>query len=175
LIYKSSNKDVYALRIVREPLSKDYRRLIDYLKKRNWEKANQETQNLLLKAVGKYTGRDDCLGKDEIKGISCETLQIIDRLWVKFSEGKFGFNVQRKIWENIWESEKVKVFDRPASLYEYSKTEDATRAYAKIEEELGWKPEKKEKLGYYPFLYNVFKYKPERSTFLMLLEHIKTC
>ena len=29
----------------------------------------------------------------------CKDLKIIDKLWVHYSQGKFGFSVQKKIWE----------------------------------------------------------------------------
>ncbi len=42
----------------------------------------------------------------DIDRVSLEDLQTIDRLWFVFSEGKFGYSVQRKIWLNLgknWE------------------------------------------------------------------------
>jgi hypothetical protein len=33
--------------------------------------------------------------------IRCSDLRTIDRLWVKYSDGRFGFSVQKRIWESV--------------------------------------------------------------------------
>ena len=38
---------------------------------------------------------------DNMKNFPCADLQLIDQLWLKFSGGRFGFSVQRKIWFEI--------------------------------------------------------------------------
>ena len=38
------------------------------------------------------------LSVNQIKKLSCEDLQLIDHLWLKFSGGHFGFSVQKKIY-----------------------------------------------------------------------------
>jgi len=35
----------------------------------------------------------------EVKDIPTEDLQTVDRLWKAYSEGKFGYSVQRLVWE----------------------------------------------------------------------------
>ncbi len=32
---------------------------------------------------------------------TCEDLRTIDQLWVKYSNGRFGFSVQKRIWHSI--------------------------------------------------------------------------
>jgi hypothetical protein len=41
---------------------------------------------------------EDRLKDEDCKNFPCEELKIIDDLWVKYSNGKFGFSVQKKIW-----------------------------------------------------------------------------
>ena len=41
------------------------------------------------------------LSVDSIEKFPCEDLRIIDRLWVKYSDGKFGFSVQKDIYESL--------------------------------------------------------------------------
>lgn len=36
---------------------------------------------------------------EDIKNFPCEDLKIIDLLWVEYSHGKFGFSVQKQIWQ----------------------------------------------------------------------------
>jgi hypothetical protein len=47
----------------------------------------------------------------EVRQISSESLLTIDALWLKYSGGKFGYSVQRKLWlsvnqnwEKLWEN-----------------------------------------------------------------------
>jgi hypothetical protein len=38
------------------------------------------------------------LDVESIKKFPCEELRTIDKLWVDYSNGKFGFSVQKKVW-----------------------------------------------------------------------------
>jgi hypothetical protein len=38
---------------------------------------------------------------EEIQSLACEDLFIIDRLWTIYSQGRFGFSVQKRIWESL--------------------------------------------------------------------------
>ncbi|NJK69765.1 MAG: hypothetical protein HC789_19590 [Microcoleus sp. CSU_2_2] len=44
------------------------------------------------------------LDRASIEEVSCEDLQTVDQLWVKYSNGHFGFSVQQRIYENVRES-----------------------------------------------------------------------
>jgi len=37
---------------------------------------------------------------EDIKNFACQDLHNIDQLWVKYSQGKFGFSVQKEIWQS---------------------------------------------------------------------------
>ncbi len=41
------------------------------------------------------------LRKEDIDKFPCEDLRTIDQLWVKYSNGKFGFSVQAKIYHDL--------------------------------------------------------------------------
>ncbi len=75
----------------------DYTKLRDLLKAQKWKDADKETYLRMLEVVGRKDG--DYLRVEEIKQFPCEDLRIIDQLWVKYSNGKFGFSVQKKIWQ----------------------------------------------------------------------------
>ncbi len=36
-----------------------------------------------------------------INNLSCSDLKIINRLWVQYSNGRFGFSVQGEIWKGV--------------------------------------------------------------------------
>jgi hypothetical protein len=57
----------------------------------------------------KVAGREDkgrltdegYLRVKDIKTFPCTVLRTIDTLWEKYSKGRFGFSVQKRIWESI--------------------------------------------------------------------------
>jgi HTH-type transcriptional regulator/antitoxin HigA len=38
---------------------------------------------------------------NSIENFPCDDLRTIDQLWVKYSQGRFGFSVQKKIWLEV--------------------------------------------------------------------------
>ncbi|MCL2924425.1 MAG: GUN4 domain-containing protein [Trichodesmium sp. MAG_R04] len=58
-----------------------------------------ETWVVLCEALGKR--RKSYLFQDDIDNLPCEDLLTIDRLWVKYSGGKFGFRVQKQIYKRV--------------------------------------------------------------------------
>ncbi|MDJ0572852.1 MAG: GUN4 domain-containing protein [Pleurocapsa sp. MO_192.B19] len=77
----------------------DYTELRDLLAAGKWKEADQETFQIMLKVANRE--EQGWLNKDSIDNFPCEDLRIIDRLWVKYSNGKFGFSVQKKIYEEL--------------------------------------------------------------------------
>jgi hypothetical protein len=75
----------------------DYSKLRDLLRNRKWRDADQETFKVMLKAA--IEEEQGHLTSEGIKKIPCPDLQTIDQLWVKASNGKFGFSVQKRIWK----------------------------------------------------------------------------
>jgi hypothetical protein len=83
-------------------------KLEDYLKNQQWQKANRETSRVMLQTMGRE--EDRYLSINEITNFPCADLRKIDQLWVKYSKGKFGFSVQKKIYQSLGgtkESNKV--------------------------------------------------------------------
>lgn len=74
-----------------------YRLLEEYLKKGQWKEADQETYRLMITALGKEEGQ--AFTPEDLENFSCDELRAIDRLWVAYSKGHFGFSVQKHIWE----------------------------------------------------------------------------
>lgn len=74
----------------------DYTQLRDLLKAGEWKEADQETYEVMIRTVGKKSG--DWFTSDELLNFPCADLKTIDRLWVKYSNGQFGFSVQKEIY-----------------------------------------------------------------------------
>jgi hypothetical protein len=74
----------------------DYTHLRDLLKAQKWREADQETWKVMRRAAGKTFGQR--LSADDFRTFPCTDLHTIDRLWVTYSQGQFGFSVQKKIY-----------------------------------------------------------------------------
>jgi hypothetical protein len=74
----------------------DYTHLRDLLKTGQWKEADKETAHRMLEAVGRKS--NDYIRTEELKNFPCADLQTIDGLWVKYSQGKWGFSVQKRVY-----------------------------------------------------------------------------
>lgn len=72
--------------------------LAQFLTKGEWRKADEETNRVMCKIMGRES--EGYLTEDNCKNFPREELKIIDDLWVKHSNGKFGFSVQKKIYQD---------------------------------------------------------------------------
>ncbi|MDJ0634464.1 MAG: GUN4 domain-containing protein [Xenococcaceae cyanobacterium MO_188.B29] len=77
----------------------DYTRLRDYLKAGFWKDADEETLRLMLQAAGRQ--KKGWLNDTSVKNFPCTDLRTIDQLWVKYSNGHFGFSMQKQIWISV--------------------------------------------------------------------------
>lgn len=74
----------------------DYQPLQHLLATGQWQAADRETAELMLKVANRQLFR--ILDLEEF---CCTDLQTIDRLWQHYSQGKFGISVQQKIYQNL--------------------------------------------------------------------------
>jgi serine/threonine protein kinase len=105
----------------------DYRKLRDLLKAGKWKEADEETKRVML-AVAKRE-KEGWFRVEDIDNFPCADLRTIDQLWVKYSDGKFGFSVQKRIYqgfggtrqynEEIWEKFGDKVGWRKGGSWLY--------------------------------------------------------
>ncbi|MGA9382363.1 MAG: serine/threonine-protein kinase [Phormidium sp.] len=109
----------------------DYQNLRKLLKAGNWREADQETARVMLKVAGRE--KEGWLDVESINNFPCTDLRSIDRLWVKYSNGRFGFSVQKRIWESVggkpgeWDGEIYKKFCDDVGWYEMKK--DTWKSY----------------------------------------------
>ncbi|XHX81310.1 MAG: GUN4 domain-containing protein [Stenomitos frigidus ULC029] len=97
----------------------DYRPLRSLLQTQHWEKADRETQEKIAQLLGSFYTVPELKPlltawlprATDIARIPCTDLLTIDRLWTRFSEGRFGITFQRRIVENdsrLSSSEEIK-------------------------------------------------------------------
>jgi uncharacterized caspase-like protein len=77
----------------------DYTKLRDLLATGEWQKADKETAKKMLEAAERT--KYGWLTSEDIDRFPCEDLRTIDQLWVKYSNGRFGFSVQKRIYESL--------------------------------------------------------------------------
>jgi serine protease Do len=79
-----------------EPTPAIFQNLEALLKAGKWRDADEETWNLMLKLTKRE--QEGWLRVEDVKNFPRQELRKMDQLWVKYSNGKFGFSVQKQIW-----------------------------------------------------------------------------
>jgi len=87
----------------------DYAPLQRALMAQQFEEADRNTSSLLRELAGPEAVRRGYVYYSEVPPIASADLDSLDRLWVCFSRGRFGFSVQGKLlrscngrWELLW-------------------------------------------------------------------------
>lgn len=104
-----------------EPLSVElYTRLRELLAAGKWKEADRETKLVMLQVSG--LEQEAKLDKEHLENFPCDSLRTIDQLWVKYSNGRFGFSVQKRLFESVGGKPGV----------------DDYKAYCRFGERVGW-------------------------------------
>ena len=77
----------------------DYINLRNLLAAKKWREADEETLRVMLKVAGRE--EEGWLDSESIDKFPWEDLRTIDQLWVKYSNGRFGFSVQKRIYQSL--------------------------------------------------------------------------
>ncbi|MFM6587211.1 MAG: SAV_2336 N-terminal domain-related protein [Microcystis panniformis] len=76
-----------------------YTQLRELLAAGRWKEADAETARLMLQVAGRK-GQGWLSGED-LKNFPSEDLRIINQLWLDYSNGKFGFSIQKEIYQSL--------------------------------------------------------------------------
>ncbi|MEY3869522.1 MAG: GUN4 domain-containing protein [Microcoleaceae cyanobacterium] len=82
--------------------SRDYKILENLLANSKWREADQETAKKMLEIADKID--EGWLEVEDIDRVPAEDLRTLDQLWVKYSQGHFGFSVQKRIYKSLGET-----------------------------------------------------------------------
>ncbi|MDY7007616.1 MAG: serine/threonine-protein kinase [Cyanobacteriota bacterium] len=77
----------------------DYTTLENLLSSDKFQGADQETFRIILSLVERE--KEDWFNIEDIENIPCKDLNKINQLWIKYSDGKFGFSIQKQIWSEV--------------------------------------------------------------------------
>lgn len=77
----------------------DYSKLTQLLAAKKWKEADLETTSILLRVSNRV--QEGWMRAEDFQHFPCKDLRILDQLWAKYSGGRFGYQVQKGIWESI--------------------------------------------------------------------------
>ncbi|MEG4032110.1 MULTISPECIES: GUN4 domain-containing protein, partial [unclassified Microcoleus] len=80
-------------------LDVDYLPLQNLLASKKFKEADRETLQVMLLVANRE--REGWLDVKNIDNFSGETLRRINQLWVDYSNGNFGFSVQKQVWVSV--------------------------------------------------------------------------
>lgn len=75
----------------------EYISLKTFLAAGRWREANDLTRTIILKAA--KAEKEGWLSEEQIQNFSCKVLKVIDGLWLQYSDRRFGFSVQKRIFK----------------------------------------------------------------------------
>lgn len=118
------------IRLVRFQLPSLYSQLCYFLAAGKWREADEETSRVMLKVANRE--QQGYLDVDDIRNFPCRDLRIIDQLWVNYSNGRFGFSVQKRIWIEVGGKYFIKYKDN-------NKIEILETTYLEFSDRVGWR------------------------------------
>ncbi len=90
---------IHTLNALISVIGVDYLKLRNLLSKGHWKEAEEETVAIMLKVCARE--KEGFLRVEDIEKFPFPDLHTIDQLWVKYSNGRFGFSVQTSVWQSI--------------------------------------------------------------------------
>jgi GUN4-like len=105
------------------------------LKLGKWKEANTKTHTIICEILNKinnasFKNYSDWLSPEDFKNFPCEHLNKIDDFWIKYSNIKFGFSVQKDIYLNAG--------GKLDCTSQISWEEPAVKAASKFQSNIGW-------------------------------------
>ena len=79
----------------------DYQQVQELLARQDFQGADVVTLQKLCELAGTAASERKWVYFTEVESFPVKDLRTLDKLWRMYSEGKFGFSVQRKIWLSV--------------------------------------------------------------------------
>ncbi|MBW4613462.1 MAG: GUN4 domain-containing protein [Desmonostoc vinosum HA7617-LM4] len=76
-----------------------FQRLQELLAAGDFQQADQETIRVILDITGAVDL--EAIAPEDVRRFPCNQLQVIDKLWTTYSQGRFGFSVQAQIYQQV--------------------------------------------------------------------------
>jgi GUN4-like len=107
----------------------DYSKLENLLLEQNWKEADEETLQIMC-----HCSFNGGFPESVLIEFPCEVLRTIDELWIRYSEGRFGFSVQRDCYLSFLEKQGLDDETYPR--------DDRSEPWRKFGKAVGWSDEK---------------------------------
>lgn len=121
------------------PEEADFQGLEKVLEARDWKSADEKTRaivivlatrkNFFQRAIGRIVPESQLYNLDDLARIDCKDIKLIDSLWSEYSQGKFGWGTQQKIWQSL---------PKPETPYEIDALIERYREFTR---QVGWRDE----------------------------------
>lgn len=82
-------------------MTKKLNQLQSLLIAKNWQAADIETRRIMLEITGADKRDNLLLTQTDIEQFPCSDLIDIDRLWIQYSQRRFGFSVINSIYQQV--------------------------------------------------------------------------
>ncbi len=121
-----------------------YDQLKQLLKEQKWREANRETAKIMLK-IGKrekegwLRARKGTNSIQDIANFPAKDLRIINDLWFNYSNGKFGFTVQKNIWRQVGCIEHEAIFQDCLCSDDEKAIANAQNCWKTFANRVGWR------------------------------------
>ncbi|ELR97271.1 serine/threonine protein kinase [Gloeocapsa sp. PCC 73106] len=93
--YNHSNQNIVLL----SDVGIDYNQLKTLLTARKYKEADEETYRLILSVC--HRQQEGWLRNEDLMTFPCTDLNTIDQLWIEHSRRRFGFSIQKRIYQNL--------------------------------------------------------------------------
>ena len=124
----------------------DYTKLRNLLEAKKWSEADLHTYQLIEQIVksAKQQNKHVFIELKTIANFSCPDVRTIDALWKKYSDNKFGFSPQQKVWQNVNQQGdfSTQTWRRFATKVGWKQGEVASSSGYKLYEQLDFEPAK---------------------------------
>jgi hypothetical protein len=77
----------------------DYKPLMQLLSKEKWRNADEITWEIILQLA--WRKEEGSLSLDDINNLPVTDICTINQLWEYYSHGRFGLNIQQRIWQEV--------------------------------------------------------------------------
>ncbi len=86
-----------------------YDQLRDLLAAGKFKEADEETTRIMLEIAGE--DHHDNITPDEIMLFPCNALRLLNQLWLKYSDGRFGFSIQQQFYTELGGTDDISNID----------------------------------------------------------------
>jgi len=84
--------------VLNSDVGADYQPLVEALQEKRFKDADQITRDMLIYIAGPEARKRKFVYWTEVKKLPKADMATMERLWLKYSDGRFGYTIQRKLW-----------------------------------------------------------------------------